>query len=74
MILAFNNNFIRMDAAKCKALADLCDSLTTSGEPELDQKKLKEVKKICRQVLILDIEIDMAILCSILLAYSTMGV
>lgn len=42
------NVLINMDATKCKALADLCDALTTSGEPQLDQKKVKEIKKICR--------------------------
>ncbi|XP_067948434.1 UV-stimulated scaffold protein A-like [Watersipora subatra] len=37
-----------MDASKCKVLTDLCDSLTTSGESKLDERKLKELKKICR--------------------------
>ena len=40
-----------MDSVKLKAMADLCDELTTSGEPQLDQRKLKELKKICRWVL-----------------------
>lgn len=37
-----------MDAGKYKALADAIELLTMSGEPKLDEKKLKEVKKICR--------------------------
>lgn len=41
---------IYMDGVKYRALVDLCDELTTSGELQLDQRKLKELKKICRLV------------------------
>jgi hypothetical protein len=37
-----------MDAVKCKALADLIEALTMSGQTKLDEKKMKEVKRICR--------------------------
>ncbi|KAA0709119.1 UV-stimulated scaffold protein A [Triplophysa tibetana] len=37
-----------MDQATRDKLSELVEELTTSGEPQLDQDKMKEVKKICK--------------------------
>ncbi|KAJ8382473.1 hypothetical protein SKAU_G00032510 [Synaphobranchus kaupii] len=37
-----------MDHAQREKLSELVEELTTSGEPELNQDKMKEVKKICK--------------------------
>lgn len=31
-------------------LSELVEALTTSGEPQLNQDKMKEIKKICKYV------------------------
>lgn len=37
-----------MDQEKRDMLSELVEELTTSGEPQLNQAKMKEVKKICK--------------------------
>lgn len=37
-----------MDQEKRDTLSKLVEELTTSGEPQLNQAKMKEVKKICK--------------------------
>ncbi|XP_051505467.1 UV-stimulated scaffold protein A isoform X1 [Myxocyprinus asiaticus] len=39
---------IRMDQTTRDKLSELVEELTTSGEPQLNQDKMKEVKKICK--------------------------
>lgn len=37
-----------MDQEMRDKLSELVEELTTSGEPQLNQAKMKEVKKICK--------------------------
>lgn len=37
-----------MDLSQRERLSELVEELTTSGQPHLDQQKMKEVKKICK--------------------------
>lgn len=39
---------IRMDQDKRDELSELVEELTTSGEPQLNEAKMKNVKKICK--------------------------
>lgn len=41
---------IVMELSQRDRLSELVEELTTSGQPELNQDKMKEVKRLCRYV------------------------
>lgn len=39
-----------MEVSHRERLSELVEQLTTSGEPQLNENKMKEIKKICKYV------------------------